>query len=96
MMRPKKRYLLARYSGRDDAVQLIKSRYTERFGGSELAAASLKLISYNAGLLVLRCNLAQYRHLLEVMTSADGSFVTLDMSGTLRALRSRQARRVIK
>jgi len=40
--------------------------------------------------LILRCELVHLKHLLETLASMDGKFVTLNMSGTLKALRSRE------
>ena len=89
-MRPKKRYLLAHYNISGNALDAIKARYAERFGAAELEKASLKVISDKDGFLTIRCNLDCSNHLLETLTSMDSKFVTLNMSGTLKALRSRQ------
>ena len=89
-MRSKKRYLLAHHNGSDNALDAIKVRYAEKFGVADLEKASLKVISDKDGFLIMRCNLDCYRHLLETLTSMNGKFVTLNVSGTLKALRSRQ------
>ncbi len=89
-MRPKRRYLLSYYSGNDNASDAIRVKYAERFGLADLEKASLEVISYKDGFLTLRFNLERYEHLLQAINSIDGNFVTLNVSGTLKALRSRQ------
>ena len=89
-MRPKKRYILAHYNVSGNVLDAIKARYTEKFGVTDLEKASLKVISDKNGFLTMRCNLDCCGHLLETLTSMDSKFVTLNMSGTLKALRSRQ------
>jgi hypothetical protein len=88
-LRPKKRYILAHYNG-NNALDAIKVRYTEKFGAADLEKSALKVISAKDGFLIVQCNLDCCKHLLETLTSMDGEFVTLNMSGTLKALRSRQ------
>lgn len=89
-MRPKKRYILAHYNGSGNALDAIKARYTEKFGAADLEKASLQVISDKDGFLTVRCNLDRCKHLLETLTSMDSKFVALNISGTLKALRSRQ------
>jgi len=89
-LRSKKRYLLSYYDGSENALDEIKARYSEKFGAIDLEKASLEVISYRDGFLTLRCNLDCCKHLLETLTSMDSKVVTLNISGTLKALRSRQ------
>lgn len=89
-MRPKKRYLLSYYTGSDNVLDAIKARYAEKFSTIDLEKASLEAISYKDGFLTLRCNLGCLKHLLETVTSMENKFVTLNLSGTLKALRSRE------
>ncbi len=78
------------YGGSDNALDAIRVKYAEKFGTADLEKASLELISYNDGFLTLRFNLDYYEHMLQAIASMDGKFVTLNMSGTLKALCSRQ------
>ena len=89
-MRPKKRYLLVYHNNNGNALDIIKERYAEKFGTADVEKASLKVISDENEFLTLQCNLDCCRHLLETLASLDGKFVALNMSGTLKALRSRQ------
>ncbi len=89
-MRPKKRYLLSYYTGSDNVLDAIKARYAEKFSTIDLEKASLEVISCKDGFLTLRCNLGCLKHLLETVTSMENKFVTLNLSGTLKALRSRE------
>ncbi len=89
-MRQKKRYLLSYYNGSDNALDAIKAQYAEKFGAIDLEKASLEVISYKDGFLTLRCNLGCLKHLLETVASTENKFVTLNLSGTLKALRSRE------
>ena len=89
-MRPKKRYILAHYDGDGNALDAIKARYTEKFGVAELEKTSLKIISDKDGFLTVQCNLDCCKHLMEALTSMNSKFVTLNMAGTLKSLRSRQ------
>ena len=89
-MKPKKRYILAHYTGSGNVLDAIKQRYGERFGAADLETTSLKIISDVDGFLILRCDLDRCKHILETLASMDGKFVTLNMSGTLKALRSRE------
>lgn len=68
----------------------VKQRYSEKFGAADLEKTSFKIISDVEGFLILRCDLEHLKHLLETLASMDGKFVTLNMSGTLKALRSRE------
>jgi len=79
-----------RYSGSGDLLDAIKQRYGEKFGTADLEKTSLKIISNVDGFFILRCNLDHCKHLLETLGSMNGKFVTLNMSGTLRVLRSRE------
>lgn len=88
-MRPKKRYILLRYNDSGNLLDIVRARYAGRFGADDLEKASLELISNSNGIATLRCNLECCKHLLETLAS-DDKFVTLRMSGTLKALRSRQ------
>jgi len=87
-LRQKRRYLFAYYKG-DDALNVIKRKYIEKFGNEDLSRAFLKIISHEDGFLVVRCNLSCYAHLLETLSLLDGAFTTLNTSGTLKALGSR-------
>lgn len=89
-MKPKKRYILIHYAHNGDMLDAIRQRYGEKFSVTDLEKASLKIISDKDGFLILRCNLDHCKHLLETLASMDGKFVTLNMSGTLKALRSRE------
>jgi RNase P/RNase MRP subunit POP5 len=89
-VKPKKRYILMHYTGSGDLLDAIKQRYGEKFGTVDLEKTSLKIISDVGGFLILRCELDNLKHLLETLASMDGKFVTLNMSGTLKALRSRE------
>ena len=73
-----------------NVLDTIKVRYAEKFGVTDVQKASLKIISDENGFLTVRCDLDCCRHLLETLASMDSKFVTLNMSGTLKALRSRQ------
>ena len=79
---------MVHYNGKENVLDAIKTTYTEKFGAADLEKASLKVISNKDGFLTLRCNLDYCKHILETFTSMD-KFLTLNMSGTLRALRSR-------
>ena len=68
----------------------IKARYAEKFGSADLEKASLQVTSDSNGFVTLRCNLSCYKHLLETLASMNSSFVILNVSGTLKALRSRE------
>jgi hypothetical protein len=68
----------------------VKQRYSKKFGTADLEKTSFKIISDVDGFLILRCELVHLKHLLETLASIDGKFVTLNMSGTLKALRSRE------
>ncbi|MEM2760132.1 MAG: hypothetical protein QXU32_11000 [Nitrososphaerales archaeon] len=87
-MRSKHRYLLA-YSNDSGAMNIIRRKYKEKFGYGDLAKASIKLITYKDGFLVIRCNLSCYAHLREILSILDGILVPLNTSGTLKALGSR-------
>lgn len=80
--------MLAYYNG-DDAINFIKRIYLEKFGKEDLSRASLKLISYEDGFLIVRCSLSCYAHLMEALLFLNDRFITLGTSGTLKALRSR-------
>lgn len=88
-MRPKKRYLLV-YCNNNDAFDVIKAKYVEKFGSAELEKASLKMISCEDGFLIVRCNLSCHKQLLETLSLLNSRLVTLNTSGTLKALRSRE------
>ena len=81
---------MAHHSGTSNMLDTIVTRYAEKFGNADLEKASLKVISDMDGFLILRCGLDCIKHLSETLTSLDGNFVTLNMSGTLKALRSRE------
>ncbi len=89
-MKPKKRYILIHHAGSGDLLDSVKQRYSEKFGAAALETTSFKIISDVGGFLILRCDLDNLKHLLETLASMDGKFVTLNMSGTLKALRSRE------
>ncbi len=89
-MKPKKRYILIHHAGSGDLLDSVKQRYSEKFGTADLEKTSLKIISDVDGFLILRCNLDHCKHFLETLGSMNGKFVTLNMSGTLKALRSRE------
>jgi hypothetical protein len=89
-LRQKKRYVLAHYNSSSNALDAIKTKYAAMFGTADLEKTLLKVISDKDGFLILRCSLDCYRHLLETLDSLDGRFTTLNTSGTLKALRSRQ------
>ncbi|MFQ5921022.1 MAG: Rpp14/Pop5 family protein [Nitrososphaerales archaeon] len=89
-MRPKKRYLLVHHRGSERVLKLIRARYAEKFGSDEVERASLAVISYEDGFFIMRCRLEHCKHLLETLSSMRDKFVPLNMSGTLRALRSRK------
>ncbi len=89
-MKPKKRYILIHHAGSGDILDAIKQRCGEKFSVTDLEKASLKIISDKDGFLILRSNLDHCKHLLETLASMDGKFVTLNMSGTLKALRARE------
>lgn len=87
-MRQKRRYVLAYYNG-NDAINVIRKKYVEKFGSDDLARASLKMISHEDGFLIVRCSLICYNRLLETLSLFNGMVVTLNTSGTLKALGSR-------
>ena len=89
LLRPKKRYLLVYYNN-NDAFDVIKGKYTEKFGNADLEKASLKMISNEDGFLIVRCNLSCHKQLLETLSLLNSRFVTLNTSGTLKVLRSRE------
>ncbi len=89
-MKPKKRYILIHHAGSGDVLDSVKQRYGEKFGTADLKKTSLKIITDVDGFLILRCDLDNLKHLLETLASMDGKFVTLNMSGTLKALRTRE------
>lgn len=88
-LRPKKRYLLV-YCNNNDAFDVIKAKYAEKFGSADLEKASLKMISCEDGFLIVRCNLSCQKQLLETLSLLNSRLVTLNTSGTLKALRSRE------
>jgi hypothetical protein len=89
-LKPKKRYILIHHAGSGDVLAPVKQRYGEKFGAADLEKTSFKIISDVGGFLILRCELKHLKHLLETLASMDSKFVTLNMSGTLKALRSRE------
>lgn len=89
-MRPKKRYILLHYRGSENLLGLVRARYAERFGAAEMEKASLGVISQKDGFVIMRCRLEHCKRLLEILSSLDGRFVTLNISGTLKSLRSRE------
>ena len=89
-MKSKKRYVMVHHAGGGDVLNAIKQKYGEKFGAADLEKTSLKIISDVDGFLILRCDLDRCKRLLETLASMDGKFMTLNMSGTLKALRSRE------
>jgi RNase P/RNase MRP subunit POP5 len=71
----------------NNVFDAIKDAYTARFGPADLEDASLKVIENNDNFLLIRCNLDHYERVLETLSSIGCR--TLNMSGTLKALRSR-------
>lgn len=88
-MRAKRRYVLVQHRGSVDSLDSIRKAYAERFGATDLENASLKVISDSDGFLIVCCDLDHCKRLMETLASTD-SFVTLNMSGTLKALRTRE------
>ncbi|MFQ5969348.1 MAG: hypothetical protein ACE5J2_02480 [Nitrososphaerales archaeon] len=88
-LRPKKRYLLVYYKN-NDAFDVIKANYVKEFGNADMEKASLKMISCEDGFLIVRCNLSCHKQLLETLSLSNSRFVTLNTSGILKVLCSRE------
>lgn len=73
-------------------MDIIKRKYIEKFGEEEFVKTSLKIISHKDGFMIVRCNLSCYTHLLEIVSSSNGMFTSLNTAGTLKSLNSRMDR----
>ena len=76
------------YNG-NNAMNVIKRKYIERFGEDDLSRASLRMISNEDGFLIIRCNLSCYMNLRETFLLLNDMIISLNTSGTLKALGSR-------
>lgn len=87
-MRVKRRYLLL-YCNAKDPISRIKDKFLERFNYEDFTKASLKLISEHDSFVIVRCNLSSYGQLIQALRNSDEELISLNTSGTLKALRSR-------
>jgi RNase P/RNase MRP subunit POP5 len=88
----KRRYLSIRHAGESsDSVNAIIKRFSELFGSIATEKAAIRLVQESRNESIIRCRLDQLENLLVVITLIDPPVVTIDMSGSIKQLRSRRS-----
>ncbi len=87
----KRRYLSIRHAGESsDSVNAIIKRFSELFGSIATEKAAIRLVQESRNESIIRCRLDQLENLLVAITLIDPPVVTIDMSGSIKQLRSRR------
>ena len=90
--RSKQRYLSIKYADESgDSVNAIIKRFSELFGSIATEKAAIRLVQESRNESIIRCRLDQLENLLVVITLIDPPVVTIDMSGSIKQLRSRRS-----
>ena len=88
----KRRYLSIRHAGESsDSVNAIIKRFSELFGSIAAEKAAIRLVQESRNGSIIRCRLDQLENLLVAITLVDPPVVTIDMSGSIKRLRSRRS-----
>lgn len=89
--RPKRRYLAIVQAGKSsDPTAAIKERFSELFGTIAAENAALRLVEQRENEYIIRCTKDQLENILVAIALVDPPVITIDISGTIKQLKSRR------
>jgi len=88
--RPKRRYLLiAQADKSSDPITAIRKRFSELYGTIAAENAVLRLVEQRENEFIIRCATEQLDKVLVAIALINPPAITIDLSGTMKQLRSR-------
>jgi RNase P/RNase MRP subunit POP5 len=89
--RPKRRYLVIVQADKSsDPIAAIKERFSELFGTIATEKAALRLVEQRENEFIIRCTKDQLENILVAIALVDPPVITIDISGTIKQLKSRR------